>query len=131
MQKSARDVVILISVFLIGTGLLIAWVYSTGLLPRAADWQRRDVWVVFTMLAVAETLFLGLNVWAIRRGEFRWYREGVVTMVILMILCLILFPTLVVVRMRAVQAMRHRSALTAAHLPRSGVTSVRSDHGTC
>jgi uncharacterized membrane protein YozB (DUF420 family) len=97
MRKPVGDAVFMISVFLIGTGLVFALAYSVGLLPRRLDTMWTGAWIVLTWLTASEIVLLGLNVWAIKRGEFRWCREGVVTAIILIILCLIIFPTLTVV----------------------------------
>jgi hypothetical protein len=99
MQKPVRDSLIMITVFLIGTGLLVGWAYWVGLIPRRLDALRRDSWIVLAMLPASEILFLCLNVWAIR-----------------IILCLIIFPTLAVARMEAAHATRYPVVCPSDHL---------------
>jgi hypothetical protein len=115
MRKPVRDAAFMIGVFLIGTGLLFAWAYSVGLLPRSLDAIRPDTWIPLTLLCASEIILLGSNVWAIKRGEFRWYREGMVTAIILIILCLIIFPALPAARMESAHSARRTVACFRDH----------------
>jgi branched-subunit amino acid transport protein len=53
---------------------------------------RQVVYLVFGCSAIA---FLLLNLWAIKRREFKWYREGLISLAILAVLGALLFPVLV------------------------------------
>lgn len=94
MNSAVRDTVLLICLLLIESVLPFAWAYSEGMMTRLEYWPQRGVWGIFAFLAFADMVLLALNLWGIRRGEFRWWREGVVTAILVMILVLIVLPTL-------------------------------------
>jgi hypothetical protein len=94
MNQARRDTVLLASLILIETVLPFAWAYSEGMMTRIVYWPQRGVWSIFAFLAFGDMVLLALNLWAIQRGEFRWWREGTSTAIIVMILVLIFLPTL-------------------------------------
>jgi hypothetical protein len=51
-----------------------------------------DTWPVLVWFAGSFCLFLGMSAWAFKRRDYRWYREPVVSILILTILWLIIFP---------------------------------------
>jgi hypothetical protein len=94
MNRAQRDTLLLISLFLVETGLPLGWAYFEGMVTPPINWQPRGLWSVLAFLALSELWLFTLNMWAIRRGEFRWRREGVVTTVLIAHLVLITLPLL-------------------------------------
>src|SRR5437667_1082723 len=95
MRKPTRDAVLVIGLFLLATGLLVAWIADFASLKwLVEDWQRGGVLCVVVCYGLTILGFLGLNLMAIRRGELRWYREPVISLIILFIIFSILVPVL-------------------------------------
>jgi hypothetical protein len=95
MSKNRRDIVLLISFFVVETGLPLGWAHQEGWITRLVFWERRGIWYDLGVLALAELALFALCLWAISRGEFRWRCEGVITGIYIMILLLIVLPVLI------------------------------------
>ena len=59
--------------------LLIAWSVHKPWLPGDLDLHLREVWLADTFASAAVSFLLALNLWAARRGQYRWYVDGVVS----------------------------------------------------
>jgi hypothetical protein len=91
MNRPVRDAAALVTAFVIGTSLLIYGLHSVGLVPKLANWPHEE-WDRLGFLALSEVFLLTRNLRSLRRGEFRWYREPVVTVILLILLTLLILP---------------------------------------
>lgn len=92
MRKPVRDAVSVGAVFLGSVGLFIGWLRSLQAVPEESEWQLTGVQIPLIMMVVSTFVMLGLNLWSIKRREFRWNREPVAALIILVIVWLILWP---------------------------------------
>jgi uncharacterized membrane protein YozB (DUF420 family) len=92
MRKPARDAVAVVAVFLVAAAALIGWLYSLGAIPEGPDWQLPGVRAALIVMGLSFLLMVGLNLWEIKRNDFRWHRDPVAALVILVLLWLIIWP---------------------------------------
>jgi hypothetical protein len=84
---------ILAGALLLGSALLFAWAVKKPWLPGLLDLRLRgEMWFVYASLSLEASIFLMGILREASRGRFRWYAEGLISVLILLILCAILFP---------------------------------------
>src|SRR5439155_13029713 len=87
---------VLAGVLLLVGVLLCAWAVKKPWLPGLLDLELRGaMWLVYAILSLAASCCLIGSLWDASRGRFRWYVEGLASVLILLILCAILFPLMV------------------------------------
>jgi hypothetical protein len=74
--------------------LLIAWSVHKPWLPGYLDLRLREVWLADTFASAAASFLLALNLWAARRGQYRWHVDGVLSTLGMLFLCAIILPVL-------------------------------------
>ena len=76
--------------------LLIAWSVHEPWLPGDLDLHLLKVWKADTFASAAASFLLALNLWAARRGQYRWHVGGVLPTLGVLFLCAYILPVLVV-----------------------------------